>query len=374
MNNPTRYVPILKWKRAEESALKNLDDAQKEFMTPLVELVMPKPKLYKDKEKKIKKTDEEIFNELIHIFKQERIAKIPEEIVKSWGHNPIYIDYSLLYTVQLKKESIEKISALGSQLGLTLIPVINLSDDEEIKKTVALYAKKGSGLCLRIVSSDFTSIEKLNEKIDIFIRTFGLTKANIDLLIDLKNIKEIDGSYQKFIGLSQKINNLMEWRNFIFASGAFPEDLSKCNLDDSNLIPRFDWLNWNSQIKSGKLKRNPTFADYTIRHPIYNESFQFFAPTTSIKYTRENDWLIMKGKKQKFELYLANAKLLSTDTDIYYGENFSFGDKYIAEKGRYYDKYIKNPKIHGTGSTETWITAGINHHLVCTISQIANLI
>jgi hypothetical protein len=81
----------------------------------------------------------------------------------------------------------------------------------------------------------------------------------------------------------------------------------------------------------------------------------------------------MKGKKQKFEMYLANANLLSKKDKRFYGKDFSYGDNYINEKGIHYDRYIKDPNIKGTGSTETWLMAGINHHLTLVVNQIANL-
>ena len=44
MTNSNHYVPILKWKRAEQSALKALAEKQKKCYNPLVQLVMPKHK------------------------------------------------------------------------------------------------------------------------------------------------------------------------------------------------------------------------------------------------------------------------------------------------------------------------------------------
>ncbi|KAF0217048.1 MAG: hypothetical protein FD178_803 [Ignavibacteria bacterium] len=368
------YIPILKWKRAEQNSLKNLTDLQKNEITPLVELVMPKVNIYKDKGKKIPKTQNEIFNEMISDFRDVRIPQITEEINKSWGQKSLLIDFSLLYTVQLKVESILRIFESSKLIGLDLIPVVNLNDDEEIIQTIcSIFTKQGAS-CLRLVPSDLNSIEKLNERIENFLKLHSLSESKIDLLIDIKEINELDGNYKRLINDSQNIMNLSEWRNFIFASGAFPEELSKYNIDESNHVPRYDWLNWLKIVSSGNLKRNPIFSDYTIRNPIYKESFQFHIPTTSIKYTFNESWLIMKGKKQRFELYLANANLLSTDAGIFYGEEFSYGDKYIAEKGRHYLNYIKNPKIKGTGSTETWLMAGINHHMACTIDQISKLV
>lgn len=374
MNYNKHYIPILKWKRAEQNSLKNLTDLQKNEVTPLVELVMPKVTIYKDKANKIPKTQNEIFNEMISDFRSVRIPQIPEEINESWGQKSLLIDFSLLYTVQLKVESILRIFEAGKLVGLDLIPVFNLSDDEEIIQTIRSLSTKHGAACLRLVPSDLTSIERLNERIEIFIKHHNFHESNLDLLIDIKEITQLGGNYERLLIASQNITNLSKWRNFIFASGAFPEELSKYNIDEPNQVPRYDWLNWLAIVSSGNLKRNPIYSDYTIRNPIYKESFQFHIPTTSIKYTFNDSWLIMKGKKQRFELYLANANLLSTDASIFYGEDFSFGDKYIAEKGKHYLDYIKNPKIKGTGSTETWLMAGINHHMACTINQISKLV
>ena len=47
--------------------------------------------------------------------------------------------------------------------------------------------------------------------------------------------------------------------------------------------------------------------------------------------------------------------------------------KYVAEKALHYNIYMGNKGVGGTGSTETWIKAGINHHLALTAHQVASL-
>jgi len=383
MFNQNHYVPILKWKRAEQRALMALEDKNRDVITPLVELVMPTVPLYKREGKKqIKKTPEEIFSEVVQKFKEKRTKEIPEEILQSWGIKSVFLDFSLLHeaelTTQLKVNSLNKIILAGMDKGLKIIPVLNLNDNSKIKETVCSLSKKyNQGICLRISPSDLSNpsnIEILNNKIRTLLLDFNLFRKDLDLLADIKEIKENDGQYLRFLNASQQIENLSEWRNFIFASGAFPETLSKCKLDKPAFLPRFDWQNWLHHIKTNKLTRNPIFADYTIRNPIFNESLQYYNPTTSIKYTLKNNWLVMKGEIRKYELYLANAKLLVEDTDYFYGEDFSWGDKNIAQKAKHYYQYIKNRSIKGTGRTEDWIAWGINHHLISVISQIANLL
>lgn len=355
------YVPILKWKRAEQGALKALSENQKKYITPLIQFVMPKSKAG------------ETIKDAITKFEQ-RLLQLPKKIIEAWGINPVFIDVSLLYTTSLKAESIKSILMTGYKLGGFFIPVIYLNDDQEIKDIACSLAKKTkSGICLRLISPDFSDLTKLNRDIDNLISSNTLMVKDIDLLVDIKEIEGNNGNkYIKYFKLSQGISNLTKWRTFIFASGSFPKNLSQCKIDEENLISRIDWKCWKEQINSKKIKRKPSFADYTIQYPIYEETYQFYHPTSSIKYTLEDYWLIMKGQRQKFGQYLAHAATLVKDKR-YYGEKFSEGDKYITEKANHFSAYIKKPSVKGTGSTETWLKAGINHHLVLVANQVANL-
>ena len=389
MSNLNHYVPILKWKRAEQSALQALEDKEKNTMTPLIELVMPtvsrdRTEGEKKNKKRIRKTDEEIFTEIIKKFKEKRVKEIPQEILQSWGTRPVFLDFTLLHeaqlTIQLKINSLNEIILTGMDIGLKIIPVINLNDDSKIKETVASLSKKyNQGICLRVAPSDLANTKNLNKKIEVFLKEINLSKKNIDLLIDIKEIQENGGQYMQFVNASQKIEDLSEWRNFIFASGAFPENLSKCKLDEPTFLPRFDWQNWLSYTERKDLTRNPVFADYTIRNPIFKEELQYYQSTPSIKYTREKCWLIMKGKMGERYHYLTNAKLLVEDTKYFDGEAFSWGDKNIAQKAKYYHQYIRDfnsgkiKKGKGTGRNTDWIAWGISHHLILVINQIANL-
>ncbi len=368
------YIPILKWKRAEQGALAELMGKNRKHITPLIQFVMPKPKRPKKGERE--KTEDEQYAEVLSLFK-DKISEIPDEILSCWGKDILFIDFSLIYTTpssSLKIESYEKVITKSEKLGLQLIPVLNLSDEQSLIKTVCSLANRYKrGLCLRLVCSDFIDIADLQRKINELLKTNHLSEDKIDLLVDIKGIEEGDGKFDKFIKLSQSLSNIKKWRSFIFASGAFPKNLSECRVDEDNPIARIDWNQWLNFLNNKKLQRNPSFADYTIQHPIYLEATQFFSPTTSIKYTLEDRWIVMKGKKQKYKYYLANANILSKDDDFYFGKDFSFGDKFIAEKGKHYEKYIKNPAIKGTGNTEQWLKASINHHLECTADQIADL-
>lgn len=358
MFDSKHYVPILKWKRAEQGALKALGEKHKKNITPLIQFVMPRIK------------PEEQLADIIKRF-EGQLAEVSAKIMEVWGCSPIFVDVSLLYSTALKAKALDVISREGHKLGCIFIPVIHLNDDEQIKKSALAIAKETQkGLCLRLICSNFSNVTELNQGITNLLSK-GLGEKNIDLLVDIKETEDDGNKYAKYINLSQNISGLLKWRTFTFASGSFPVDMSGCKIDEENLIPRIDWKSWVEHIGK-KLQRKPTFSDYTIQHPIYIETTQFFPPTTSIKYALKNNWLIMKGEKQKYEKYLASAALLVKDRR-FYGENFCDGDKYIAEKAKHFSVYIKNPAIKGTGSTETWLKAGINHHLSLVAHQVSIL-
>ncbi|HUC01538.1 MAG TPA: hypothetical protein VMA75_01375 [Candidatus Paceibacterota bacterium] len=387
MLNKEQYTPILKWKPAEQWALEPLDEKTKDALLPLIELVMPTVNNSKivhqnGEKKKVKKSQEEIFAEVVKKFKEERINEIPNEIFKAWGSRPIFVDFTLLMegelTTQLKVDALNSIVPAAMGLGAKLIPVLNLNDDDSIKAAAcSLYGKYKEGLCLRIASSDLLDPEKLNEKIGAFLAAFNLAEKEIDLLVDIKAIQEKDGLYLQFLTASQKIKNLGSWKNFIFASGAFPKDVGECELDKPNFLPRADWHGWFQHVRTQKLVRKPNYADYTIRNPIFVEALQYYNSTTSIKYTLEKDWLVMKGKVAEFQYYLANAKLLVEDIiddkNLFYGEKHCWGDKQIAEKAKHFHRYIKDTSLKGTGRAVDWIAWEINHHLKLVVDQIASL-
>ncbi len=367
MFGPKHYVPILKWKKAEQKALQELSANQKEWITPLIQPVMPQPKAPKKGQRA--KNREEQLEEVITDFKA-KSPKIAGEIVNAWGTLPIFLDLSLIYTPKLIIEALAQILATGSKLGTFLIPVVNLSSDKNTLQQVSTLARQyDHGLCLRLVRADLIDVKTLSFHIEDLLADNNLSPAGIDLLVDFNAIDEQDQEYHDLFEEIKNIPYLTQWRTFTVACGAFPEDLSSCTPGIDKYIPRLEWKQWLYALSSDRFPRKPTFADYTIRHPIYKESNQFFQSSSSLKYTLDESWLIMRGKKGNLTQYLGHANLLSRDphySSMFRGAAFSFGDAFIAKKGQ----DLHDPK---PGNSTSWILVGINHHLANTVDQIANL-
>jgi hypothetical protein len=201
------------------------------------------------------------------------------------------------------------------------------------------------------------------------LEKMNLTERSVDLLIDYGRLEEEHAAVRDLL---ERIPNLQLWRSLTVASGAFPKDLQSFR-PGAHLITRADWLNWRSQVVGQKLPRKPSFADYSIQYGEYVEPVDNCNPSASIRYTLDDQWLIMRGEALRSKKkengpgsaqWVANAILLR-DRDDFFGEKFSDGDAYIFR--------MSTKTSRPNGSPMTWIRAGLNHHLTAVSRQIAGL-
>lgn len=365
MFKSNHYIPILRWKAAEREALEQIQSDSRRFITPLIELVMPQPKAQE-------KSPAEQLDESIASFQASK-DKIITDILKCWGQDPVFIDLHLI-DGSIRASALADILAAGKKLDIFMIPVINIvpvidfdSDVKTREVAIAFGKEHKHGICLRLSRSDLGR-DSLGESMEALVTASGLRKAEIDLIVDLKLNNEDPAT---LVGFINKIPDLKAWRTFTLASGAFPPDLTQFTTPDLYRIPRADWQSWE-QIKLS-LKREPSFGDYTIQHPVYRDPVRGANPSASIRYATNGEWVIMRGmglrsaKSNGHAQYPANANLLINTSEFKsFGEDFSYGDAYIAKIG----KDVNNKE---TGNPKTWLRAGINHHMSCVTAQISAL-
>jgi hypothetical protein len=373
MFDSNHYVPVLRWKAAEKEALKQMSLGDRKSVTPLIELMMPRPELYKGNtkkerdERKEEKSPTELLAESVELFKQ-ALPKVPEDISKCWGDNPLFVDVRFV-DGSIRAQALEELLSLGKQHNLFMIPVVNmipiidLESDKHTRDIAVKYAKEGDhGLCLRLLRSNLIRKETLEGEIKKFLEATGLIEGKIDLIADFG---VADAEYDVLVDSLGEIPHLKAWRSFAVLSGAFPQDLTEYKLGD-NRTDRLDWNNWVNPKTFAKLARKPAFGDYTLQCPTYKEPPRISFPSASIRYTAGTQYIVMRGQggpDKESKQYLANAQLL-TGLSEFDGADFSYGDAYIAEKA----KDLTSSK---TGSPTTWLVAGINHHLAKVVSQIS---
>lgn len=350
----THYVPILRWKRAEQVALAKLATDTSDHITPLIELVAENFKNPKKREL----SSEEIANKISH------------QLFQFWGERPFFIDLNHLSQSLLTEGSshfLVLLSNYASIIHVSLIPVTGIYRDPLYQSAVLnVIEKHNQGVCFRLSREDINR-RTLAQDLKGALSFFKITPEEVDLLLDFQVTEQ---SIPTFSTLCVQIPNIHEWRNFMVASGAFPEDLRHLERNRQHTIGRLDWLLWRDQVISEiSCTRLPTYSDYTIQYPQYLDRTGPFNYSASIRYTADEYWVIMRGESVSNEegpgtaQWPANALLLCERPE-YCGDTFSFGDKYIKEMVSQYDK---------PGGPETWLRAGINHHMTFVVRQLSNL-
>ena len=355
----THYVPIIRWKLAEKTALAQLYEHDSTCLTPLVELV-PENFIRKDAKS----------GNITKLSTNEVINKVVGQLSKYWGERPFFIDLWWLPQDILNQginHFFDMLGQYGNTLKLSLIPVTGLSRDGPYQSAVrTVLGIHNQGACFRLSLKDIKR-PTLSEDINDLLSFLKLPPEFVDLIVDFQII---DQSAPTFNTLCRLIPNINRWRNFIVASGAFPENLSGLQKNDIHRIGRTDWTSWRDQVTTKPpIPRIPIYSDYAIQHALYLKRIGRAHYSASIRYTGEDYWIIMRGEDvfkrdgPGFEQWPAQAILLC-DLPEYCQETFSEGDKYIRQMS------LQRKK---TGNIVTWLRAGFNHHMTFVVRQISTL-
>lgn len=358
------YVPILKWKRGEQTALKELTNICKLGITPLIE-VQPIP--YDHEKDEFKKTIDK------------HLDKIGEQVKSSWGvEKPIFVDVFTLYDnedfdsdtlLSSGQHPVEFVIDSIENHGTAAIPVTGLfryqSFHDAIKKVIQKYNR---GVCIRLESDELNDLAALKNDLDDLLDFLNLSPDDADLVLDHKQISNKQKNtliHNKILILAQ-LPYLKQWRTLTICSTAFPKNLTlHVPSNSQGALPRTEWTIYK-HLANLNLARVPSFGDYNINNPAFvNLNPKLINPAVSIKYSRDDEFLIFKGAgiKNNGLAGMPNLAKQLVAHPKYCGQAFSFGDQYI------FDCANGGP----TGNLETWVTVGVNHHLTLVVNDLANL-
>ncbi len=352
------YVPIIKGRQGEYGALAEADQPVRENATPLVEI----PPIPWD-----------FAHEAPAKTPQEHIEGVAETVTNSWGTDRrIFIDAGLLADEDLIAglHPLATILDGGAERGLQMVPVTGVARGDAYTAALSEALSRDSrGMCLRLEAEDLEEPEDLPRALTAALDDLALRPADVDLLLDLGPI----GPEQQWTGATVRLfltalPQITEWRSLTLAASSFPLDLSAVEADSVTPLPRAEWTVWRAlHDRAGRLERMPTFGDYGISHPAPREvDPRIIQRSASIRYTEADDFIVAKGRSirqhgadQHYDL----AALLVERPD-FHGEDFSWGDAYIAARAR------REP---GPGNGMTWRKAGTSQHLAFVTSQLASL-
>ncbi len=358
------YVPILKTKRAEFTALSQLEPIVKAKVVPILE-IEPVP-IDPDTE-----IPDKTYNDMLIGFDQ--------KIASSCDGIPlIYIDGILIEEQFISLgDTYPIINAVNQarSAGFRVIPVSSPTRTPTYLSAIDSLVQ--NEVCLRLTTTDLVN----PQLITAYIQRLNISHENIDVVIDLRDMLTEDGlnsghSRMLALGLINNLPNINSFRTIILASGSFPVDLSNISVGVYSQT-RFEWILWQGLHRSGELARQGVYSDYGVQHPEYARlATRFPSATASVRYTGDDEFWVFRGRLARrygYEQYGAHALAIVNHPE-YTGPAFSVGDQEIAGYAQVYSQYMQNPNgTYKFGSPEVWRRIGQNHHITKVVIQLSNL-
>jgi hypothetical protein len=327
----TCYLPILKAKRGELKALSMLKNETKEAICPIIELVAGC---------------------------KDNVAKYLRE---NWafGGASVYIDpYILLNETHGDFNEVEEIFSILWDEDINAIPVIRVDYSDKILDAFKSIVTKGVPISLR-VTREFAIPIYFDVSVERIKTLFEIHSDSINLIIDYSFVDRdtVTSTADSAITLINHISS----ENFLsvtIAAGSFVKDLSHIAPDTVVNLTRWEW-NLRAQLQLAlKIEDSVRYSDYATRYPIYEYDAQPYAGSSSIRYTTETGFLILRGLLPSIHpdgmgQYHSKCSLLIRNPH-YDGAAFSSPDACIENCAN---------KLITSGNPEVWVKISTARHI-----------
>lgn len=343
------YMPVLKVKGGELSALK---DSQADLLSPLLELVPPKP------------TEDPV----------RVIQTRAREIARAWRHE---IRVDVLQFVATVGEVLgngvhvlEELEAALMSHDVPLIPVTGLGRTGTFQAAAArVAARRGRGAALRLHGTDLqrpglAQAYALQAAVDL-----GLPESRVDIILDVQSITPATQA-----SLATAVSNTLTalyaapagavaptWRENFVVAGGYPGNPSGVAPGSVTSLPRADWQMWSTHT----FPVPTVYGDYGVDSPAFpGTGGRAFS---NIKYTTTNHWLFIRGINVTLPAgrnqFLLNCQILTARPE-FRGAAFSTGDAFLA-----------NTCTAGAtqGNPQGWRAAMYSHHIAFVLDQLRGL-
>jgi Beta protein len=344
------YVPVLKIKRGEKKALRQVSMGLRSRIVPLLELVERQP----DKSPSIDAHLDNAFKDLASSVSTYSRCFLDVREVAPDGP-------------QVAASVFDRATAAG----IVFSPVTGISRTVDV---VAALAHRTHGLALRVTRAEFES-GNLAGRIDSFLATHGLVPPDVDLIIDLGAVEDmiVDGIRALTDAFLTDVPHHEHWRTFTLSACAFPASMGVVDRHSHDFVERADWIAWRDlHGRRNELPRLPTFSDGAIQHPTGVEGFdpRIMQVSASVRYTLADHWLLIKGESTRSSPPSAQFPVLATRLVYGHLKPYFAGENHCA--GCLGIKGAANG-ASGLGSPEAWRRLGTIHHISLTAQALAAL-
>lgn len=356
------YVPILKGKQGELTALREMRPAELAGARPLVEVVDGS-------------VDERSRDDVLNA--------VVRKITNAWpaGRPPLRVDAADLEperdaTGASSDADVPAVRELVDRLRtghVAVIPVVRLADPPSIFHSLReTCTADGLGAVIRVAPDDLDdSVLPLDRLIDARVADLGIDSPTlVDVVLDFGAVTD-----ENALALASRLGRFLisdltrrPWRTVAVAAGAFPPDLSSVQAHTIGTLPRLDKHLWQRLVRL-QVDRPLDFADYAVAHPLLPVGAAFAAPP-QLRYTTGDEWLVMKGRRQDRrghqQFYDICRSILERERGSF-RPDLSWGDEYIQEAAM----SVESPAPHrGPGNASTWRAVATSHHMAWVVRSL----
>lgn len=350
MSDAPRYVPILKGKRGELDALRDVALGTRHGIFPLVEAVPPDDP-----------GDVTAMVKAIEALSATLAARFVQPLQLDAGLYDLGIDMGGGHS------AVAVLANAARAQGLQAQPVVRLGDSrmalEDARDT---HAADGRGLTIRLGGEDLDEeADDLDRALDGLLAGGQVGRAEVDLLLDLGAIDgdiAVLGAGRLVLSLLRDLPSILSWRSVTVASGAFPVDLGSFTANVIGERPRYDAQLYD-YVSKRKTPRTPDYGDYAIAHPLLLVGAAF-SPPPQLRYTVADRWLILKGRRND---PLANQQFHRICQVI------AGHPEFVGARLGQADARIAAGSPEGPGNGSTWRAIGTTHHLDLVVLRLTTL-
>jgi Beta protein len=346
---PDHYVPVLKVKRGEKKALQSISPEHQVRITPLLEIVGRKPE---------RAVDQHLNTSFDHLT----------ESVRSYAR--CFLDAREMAPDGPAAAS--EVFRRAANEGIMFTPVTGVSRTSDVAAALECRTR---GVALRLTRDEFEA-GGLATKIGAFLAQHGLEPEEVDLIIDMGAVEDLiaQGIAMLTRGFIAEVPHHERWRTFTISACAFPKSMGGIERNSHELVPREEWIAWRDHlfVRRDSLPRLPTFSDCAIQHPSGVEGFdpRTMQVSASIRYTRPQDWLLIKGESTRFTR--PGVQFPELATRLVYGHlrgNFA-GASHCEGCASMKAAADGAPRF---GAAEAWSRLGTIHHISTVIQGLDSL-
>jgi hypothetical protein len=330
---PFRYIPLLRSKAGEATALSNLTAQVKQRMLPLIHVAQRPPSTF------------------------------AQRLSQAWAGLPLALDGLFNYSATGSQNDFVTMFRTLGRNNVNVIPSVECDAPQPYVAIVQrLIGQHATGLVVKVTPRQLGTVSA-------WVGAQGWQQSDVDLIINLESIAGYGdpvqfGAFIQHAIVSALPGNAPPWRSVTLASSAAPKDHGALPLGRTNL-PRLDWQLWQNVHTNVPFQLD--YGDYGTAHPGLTEppGVAMARATVSVRYTIDDFWIVLKGRpiggrtgQAMPRQYHGHATTLVADPQ-FGGLPGCWGDQRIQQI------------LAGTGtpgSRTTWVEIGANRHL----SLVAN--